>query len=111
MNCLVCRGACCEEIFIRPEDFSVPNLAVWEWWMIRTKEIEGQFVIESRCPVLSECGLCEVHGTSRQPSLCQEMRAGGPECISAVKRRRTALEYQKIRDDGDPSEIHGAVGR
>jgi hypothetical protein len=38
---------------------------------------------------------------------CRTFRVGGADCLAAVRERRTAEEYQRIREQGDPEELHG----
>lgn len=107
MKCVVCRGACCEEIVLTSSiigaDF--PAVAV-EFLTARGTPAaeEGTFALNCVCPKLNEEGLCSIH--EDKPLACALEPVGGAACLDAVRRRRTPEQYQAIRDDEDPEEIH-----
>jgi len=66
---------------------------------------EGRLLeFEVRCTKLTAEGRCGIYET--RPMVCKTYRAGGPECLATVRARRTAAEYERIREDGDPERIH-----
>jgi hypothetical protein len=38
--------------------------------------------------------------------VCRVFEPGGFDCLDTVRARRTAEQYQRIRDDGDPERVH-----
>jgi Fe-S-cluster containining protein len=107
VNCLECRGACCEELvvpFVALINAS-SSVAEAEWMGVRASSIEdGRARFDVRCPKLDACGRCSVH--DEKPLICAVYPAGGPDCLDVVRRRRTADQYQRIREAGDPESIH-----
>ena len=88
MNCLDCRGACCEEIHIRTEDLQLPGISAWEWLTTRGEVVGGSIRFESRCPELTECGACSLHDTPGKPKVCRDLEVGGADCLDYIRRRR-----------------------
>jgi Fe-S-cluster containining protein len=84
--CKLCKGACCESLLI-PID---RNPMVTEFYDVRsvTLEIKGQpfAKIESRCPLLKECGRCRIYAS--RPVACIRYEVGSPMCLATVERRR-----------------------
>jgi Fe-S-cluster containining protein len=107
VNCLVCRGACCEELIVSPSALSADGLAfpgaLREFLTARsTAELPGPaFVIGARCPQLTFEGLCGCH--DEKPLACALFPAGGDECLGAIRRRRSSTAYAFIREEGDPT--------
>lgn len=107
MNCLVCRGACCETIVVMGS--MVGDLfpaATQEWMAARSigRAASGGYVIEARCPKLTADGLCSIHDD--KPLACALGIVGGTECLESVASRRTPEQYALIRDDDDPEVLH-----
>jgi hypothetical protein len=73
--------------------------------------MDGSWILESRCPKLTEDGLCSLHDTDDKPMACAVAPAGAPECLESIRLRRPAAYYSgAIREDGDPTmeEVYGA---
>lgn len=51
--------------------------------------------VEARCSKLKD-GRCSVY--KNRPMACRVYVLGGPDCLDAVKRRRTPMEYLTIRE-------------
>jgi hypothetical protein len=102
MKCIVCKGACCEEIVLTSAiigaDF--PKVAVEFLEARGIPTGNGCYAISARCPKLTDDGLCSIH--EDKPLACALEPVGGEACYSAVRRRRTKEDYQEIRDDDDP---------
>ena len=106
MKCHVCKGSCCEEIVISSSvvgaDF--PKVIV-EFLLARGRDAGGGcFALYAPCPKLNFDGLCSIH--EKKPLSCALEPVGGAACLDAVLRRRTPEEYQLIREEDDPEEIH-----
>lgn len=100
MNCLECRGACCEHITLQiPQD---PDAA--RWLSFHGTEALGGVVLDTPCKKLTKKGLCSIYDT--RPQVCHDFMAGSKACYDAVRFRRTRAQYAKIRETGDPDEIH-----
>jgi Fe-S-cluster containining protein len=96
MNCLECKGACCEQLIVpAPKD-----RAAMDFFRARGTAVRGpkrdwvRVILECRCPKLGEDGLCTIY--EDRPLICAEYRAGGPACIAAARSRRTPEEYERI---------------
>lgn len=100
MNCLECRGACCEQLILPLG----PNRTVFEFMRARgqVKHSHGLniVILDCRCPKLDEEGLCSIY--EQRPVHCRAYKAGGAACIEAVRRNRTKAQFSRIREDGDP---------
>lgn len=116
MDCLRCEGACCETFELPIADLNPPSTDAWAWLFVRGESVGGPLFpwgdssslrFESRCPELTECGRCELHGTPDKPTVCVDMKPGCDDCLDAVRRRRTPEQYQQIREDGDPVVLCG----
>ena len=97
MKCDVCRGACCESLYL-----PVGTDARGEWlraFAARTVG-SGGVEIETRCSKLTADGRCSIY--SARPDVCRAFKAGGAACLDVVRRRRTPEEYAAIRHDDDP---------
>ena len=57
-----------------------------------------------RCTQLTPEGRCGIYPD--RPQVCQDFRAGSEDCLDYVQRRRSPMEYEMIREDGDPESIH-----
>lgn len=113
MKCGECRGACCESICIPLFDNPTGNFMINEnnRWLAAhgtldpAKETIGDRVkLEVRCNKLTDKGECGDY--EKRPLPCVLYEPGGPDCLATVKARRTAEDYQRIRDDRDPRTIH-----
>lgn len=113
--CFRCRGACCEEFFVRSEhDLVVPssdhNKDINRWFKLHgTKKVavvqatsdtkivvhnESLIHFECKCTKLTGNGKCSIYET--RPDICKALEAGSDECLSVVRRRRTEWEYEYI---------------
>jgi len=103
VKCDKCHGACCESLHLRLEG----TAARMEWlaaFAARQLPGPGAMVeLEVRCSQLTAKGRCGIY--EERPTICRNYVAGGEACLDVVKRRRTAYEYQQIRDDEDPPEL------
>lgn len=105
MKCKVCRGACCEtftaEIYMHP-----PNRDAQTWLELHAtvKDFGPKLTFECRCTKLTSEGSCSIY--EDRPIICELFIRGGKECLETVRTRRTAKEYELIRDEGDPLTIH-----
>jgi Fe-S-cluster containining protein len=107
MNCIRCRGACCELIHVDASHCGFPKVAV-EQFEMRGTHIKGMiYAMVAPCPKMTSEGLCGVQ--DEKPLACAIMPVGGEDCFSSVKLRRTPEEYAVIRDEDDPERIHGSV--
>lgn len=93
MNCLVCRGACCEVSIDPTIDPGMLTRFIERRW-IRLRTVTG------RCSKLSSEGRCTIHLT--RPLICRVYQAGSAACLDVVHTRRCAEEYRLIRDTRDP---------
>lgn len=101
MNCLECRGACCET-------FELPTRALTNddasrWFALHGTEVGRSLVFECRCTKLSAEGRCTIY--EQRPGVCRKYEAGGPDCLRTVKARRTSEQYRLIREAQDPEEL------
>ena len=105
MNCAICRGACCETIVIPLSADADTNR-----WVLLHGISQGGILssvkvsLNCRCTALTVEGACSIY--EDRPDLCRIYPAGGPACLDVVRVRRTAEEYEAIRDEGDPERIH-----
>ncbi len=111
MNCLECKGACCEWLGVHVPAFAGLGGTV-EFLRARgqvdevSAALDPVFVVlECRCPKLTDEGLCGIYDT--RPMVCVDFEPGCPDCLRSVRARRTPEEYQRIRDEGDPGELLG----
>jgi Fe-S-cluster containining protein len=91
-DCMKCRGACCESLVFPRQGLSQTTAAFMEVRCGRTVWLrpgEKGFEIETRCPHLTDDGLCAIH--EDRPMVCEFYVAGGEACIETVKRRRAHL--------------------
>ena len=95
--CEVCRGACCESLYIPvlrdkvTRDFYSTRGSVFT--------ILGQphdmAELDARCRHLDACGKCSIHDT--KPAACSAFEVGCKECRLAIKRRRSQKADDIIR--------------
>jgi Fe-S-cluster containining protein len=109
MNCTACRGACCEEFIVPAADVRPPGLDERRWLELHAVATGNiltgrELRFECRCTKLTAEGRCSVYAD--RPRTCQTYRAGGPDCLEVVRRRRTPEQYAAIREAGDPERIH-----
>lgn len=110
MKCEVCRGACCET-FSLPINGNVPLAGdviqgdVNRWVALHATVTATGLEFECRCTQLGNDGRCRIYES--RPVMCRTYKAGGPDCLEAVKKRRTRLEHIKIREHGDPVVVNG----
>lgn len=104
MDCLQCSGACCESFEIPLSDLDT-DPSTERWIKLHGTETEdGNLELECRCTMLTDEGLCGIYET--RPLTCRVYPAGGPDCLEAVRKRRTPEQYQRIRDEDDPERIY-----
>jgi Fe-S-cluster containining protein len=111
MKCSECRGACCEALSIPLFANPTGNFVMNEnnrWLALHGKLVKGQndmdlVKLEVACTKLTEDGRCGIY--EDRPMTCVLYEPGGPDCLTVVKERRTADDYQRIRDDRDPLEL------
>lgn len=97
MNCLECKGACCEYITL---PLFAKNADANRWLCLHGTKTGQAVDLEIRCSQLTTEGLCGIYHT--RPQVCRDFKPGSAECIKAVKARRTKKEFLKIREKGDP---------
>jgi len=95
MNCLVCRGACCEDLVIPEQGMSGADIEFFEVRSGTALTGGAGFIFPLRCPELSDEGRCSIH--SDRPMLCAVYPAGGEACLSTLNRRRTPEQIAQIR--------------
>lgn len=100
MKCAICRGACCEHLTVGLDmQALVPDAR--RWVQLHAVGFTGtQVTFDARCRELTPTGRCQIYDD--RPELCAAFTAGGPECLTTVRIRRTPAEYQTIREDHDP---------
>lgn len=112
MKCEECRGACCESVLLPLYPNPTGSFQVNEInrWLALHGKIEHRFnghdhvELEVRCTQLTPAGRCACYDT--RPIPCALYAPGGEDCLKTVSQRRTAADYQRIRDDSDPMYIH-----
>lgn len=104
MDCLRCRGACCAELHVPIHGVVGKDPDGRRWLEMFGKTVDEHVVVECRCKHLTLEGRCGIYST--RPQVCVTYPPGGAECLSAVRRRRTPEDYQRIRDADDPGAIH-----
>lgn len=102
MRCDACRGACCETFILPASDLLDDDVS--RWLALHASRRQNLLEFDCRCTKLTAEGRCGIY--EDRPSLCRTFAVGGSACLDAVRRRRTPEQYQLIRDDGDPTEIH-----
>ena len=110
MRCDICAGACCESFALPlsaalPTDRDDDELQDINTWIILHADIhDGMLVFECRCKMLNvKDGTCLVY--EERPNVCRQYEAGGPACLETVNRRRSADDYQSIRENGYPEVL------
>jgi Fe-S-cluster containining protein len=66
---------------------------------------EAGLRLDVRCTKLTDDGRCGIY--EERPDVCREFAPGNRHCLEVVSRRRSAEDYQLIRDDEDPEELDG----
>lgn len=106
MLCLKCEGACCETFSIPVTELPPGDEAqadINRWLELHATNDGERLTFECRCTKLVD-GLCTIY--EKRPTFCRVYRAGGPECLAAVRERRTPEQYERIREPRDPDRIH-----
>ena len=106
MKCDVCRGACCESFSLPVEALrGVPNPDAMRWVELHATKPAGDLRFECRCTALTTEGRCGIYET--RPNVCRIFTPGGLDCLETVLARRSAEDYERIREEGyDPKRIH-----
>ena len=106
MNCLQCRGACCEDLVFPVTGLSQGTFQLLKLRgdVVRLAEQHEGIAIPAPCKHLSDKGRCRIYHD--RPTVCRVYAAGGPACIETLRRRRTPEEYVVIRGSDDPPRIH-----
>jgi Fe-S-cluster containining protein len=104
MNCLECRGACCESFSIPIADVKPPGPDERSWLELHGTREGDSIAFECRCTALTADGRCSIY--EGRPLVCVFYAPGGPDCLETVRRRRTPEQYQRIRGADDPESIH-----
>jgi len=102
MNCEICRGACCEYMVLGPLEIRMPTRDSRRWVELHSSTPE-ELTFDVRCQKLSLGGWCDIY--EGRPLLCRDFLIGGNECLSAVKLKRTPIQYQMIRGEKDPDAL------
>jgi Fe-S-cluster containining protein len=108
MNCLACKGACCESFSLPasvalPKGTDVVQIDLNRWLALHATNDGESLTFECRCTRLGKDGRCMIHET--RPVVCRTYLAGGIGCLAAVATRRSAKQYQLIRGPNDPSHL------
>jgi len=96
-NCLVCRGACCEDLVFPSKGLTPPTKAFLEVRCGGVVTLRGEdegFVVDARCSKLGADGLCTIYDD--RPLICAVYVAGGDACKETLLRRRTPEQRRKI---------------
>lgn len=111
--CATCRGACCEEMYVKVEPRDYFDA---EWLEARLgpriarrclPSAPGgcailEVILEERCPHLTEGalgGLCGIWGEEQgQPAACRLAPVLGDECRDSLRRRRPILWAALVAD-------------
>lgn len=100
MNCERCRGACCETLTVGIDTSQLPpDTARWVRLHASSYDTE-QTTFAAPCTELDAVGRCRIYAD--RPDICRNFAVGSRDCLKTVRLRRTALDYQQIRDEGDP---------
>ena len=104
MNCEVCRGACCEsfsaEIFMSPQSKDAQR-----WFDLHSTPADNnKRIFECKCTQLTREGRCAIW--DERPMICELFIAGSRECLETVRARRSAKDYDRIRGEDDPIQLH-----
>jgi Fe-S-cluster containining protein len=107
MNCAECGGACCET-FSLPISAALPagdslQADINRWLALHATDDGERLTFECRCTKLSPDGRCSIY--ENRPVFCRTFQRNGPECLAIVRERRTAEDYSRIREDGDPDTL------
>lgn len=99
MNCLECRGACCEDLA-----WPVKGLSEATAELLRVRSGQGEvtlvpgvraIVVPCACAHLEASGRCGIYET--RPQVCRLYVPGGDACLEVLKRRRTPEQIKRIR--------------
>ena len=82
----------------------VVPLHVVPWLDLHAEHDAGWLRFDCRCRMLTIAGACSIY--AERPTVCRDYVAGGAACLDTLRRRRTPEHYARIREDGDPMEIH-----
>jgi Fe-S-cluster containining protein len=96
-DCLVCRGACCEQLVIPRMLLPKANR---DYFRARGTLTEAGLVLECRCPKLSREGLCSIYEI--RPVVCRTYEPGSQACEDAIFHRRTVSEVEEIHHTQEP---------
>jgi Fe-S-cluster containining protein len=100
MDCLACKGACCEDFSLRRQDMDLPSPDVERWLTLHAIPSPAHLRFECRCLQLTLDGRCAIY--QDRPDVCRVFAPGGEDCLETVRRRRTPEAYAQIRQAGDP---------
>jgi len=98
MDCLVCGGACCEDLVFPERGLT---RATVEFFKVRCGASvqltpgERGFVFPVRCRHLSTEGACLIYDD--RPLICAVYVAGDEPCLATLRRRRSPRQIEKIR--------------
>jgi Fe-S-cluster containining protein len=103
MNCDACRGACCETLHVLGDAIARQSPTSSEFIRVfaGAEDGHGDIELKVRCSKLTSEGLCSIY--ERRPLICRLFKPGSPDCIAAVKARRSPAQRASIREAGDPS--------
>ena len=97
MNCLECRGACCEQLILpAPSPFG-ETADSFDFLAARGDVLKESVILDCRCPHLEPDGRCSCYDV--RPRFCRDYKAGGPACLAAVRRRRTPEQLRRIKGE------------
>lgn len=108
MNCLVCRGACCEFLVLAIGTHMPQVFEFAEARRLPILPVAGPLAlvaVDHRCPELTQDGLCAIYQEDRRPALCILAPPGGTACLQALRRQRTPEQIAAIREPGDPEVV------
>jgi hypothetical protein len=88
------------------EHLALPTADTLHWVTLHGQQLPQHHAIrfEARCLELTEAGYCGIY--EARPHVCQVFAVGGQDCFDAVRRRRSADDYTRIRDADDPLVVH-----
>ena len=97
-DCLLCRGACCEDFELPKADVNPPGGDERCWLELHAVVSEGWMRFECRCRALSEQGRCRIY--SARPQVCRAYEPGGADCLDTLRRRRSPEQVRQIVGGG-----------
>jgi Fe-S-cluster containining protein len=107
MDCLECRGACCEDFHLTIRVPEGPDAQ--RWLELHAVHIDSrkpgppQLRFDCRCTALTTDGRCGIY--LDRPVQCRLFQPGSPDCLDTVRRRRTRQDYRRIRGEHDPDAL------